>query len=86
MQRVDIVIFSCIAKRPAQGQNLASAAPAHKITRPAAKYGVPLILKKSGDSTKKFCEKPITKCRQVRAYLIIKVFSIFGIEKGYIYY
>ncbi|XP_058048530.1 serine/threonine-protein kinase Nek1 isoform X3 [Ahaetulla prasina] len=52
------------AKRPAQGQNLASAAPAHKITRPAAKYGVPLILKKSGDSTKKFCEKPITKCRQ----------------------
>ncbi|XP_013909646.1 PREDICTED: serine/threonine-protein kinase Nek1 isoform X2 [Thamnophis sirtalis] len=52
------------AKRPAQGQNLASAAPAHKITKPAAKYGVPLILKKSGDSTKKFCEKPIIKCRQ----------------------
>uniref|UniRef100_A0A2D4LQI8 non-specific serine/threonine protein kinase n=1 Tax=Micrurus spixii TaxID=129469 RepID=A0A2D4LQI8_9SAUR len=52
------------AKRPAQGQNLASAAPAHKITKPAAKYGVPLILKKSGDSAKKFCEKPITKCKQ----------------------
>uniref|UniRef100_A0A8C5WQ06 non-specific serine/threonine protein kinase n=1 Tax=Laticauda laticaudata TaxID=8630 RepID=A0A8C5WQ06_LATLA len=63
------------AKRPAQGQNLASAAPAHKITKPAAKYGVPLILKKSGDSAKKLCEKPITKCKQVRAYLIIKVFS-----------
>ncbi|XP_070613526.1 serine/threonine-protein kinase Nek1 isoform X17 [Erythrolamprus reginae] len=52
------------AKRPAQGQNLASAAPARKITKPAAKYGVPLILKKSGDSAKKLCEKPITKCRQ----------------------
>ncbi|ETE68306.1 Serine/threonine-protein kinase Nek1, partial [Ophiophagus hannah] len=52
------------AKRPAQGQNLASAAPAHKITKPAAKYGVPLILKKSGDSAKKFCEKPIIKCKQ----------------------
>ncbi|KAG8134766.1 putative Serine-threonine-protein [Naja naja] len=52
------------AKRPAQGQNLASAAPAHKITKPAAKYGVPLILKKSGDSAKKFFEKPITKCKQ----------------------
>uniref|UniRef100_A0A670XWL8 non-specific serine/threonine protein kinase n=1 Tax=Pseudonaja textilis TaxID=8673 RepID=A0A670XWL8_PSETE len=63
------------AKRPAQGQNLASAAPAHKITKPAAKYGVPLILKKSGDSAKKLCEKPIAKCKQVRAYLIIKVFS-----------
>ncbi|XP_026555495.1 serine/threonine-protein kinase Nek1 isoform X3 [Pseudonaja textilis] len=52
------------AKRPAQGQNLASAAPAHKITKPAAKYGVPLILKKSGDSAKKLCEKPIAKCKQ----------------------
>uniref|UniRef100_A0A670XZ37 non-specific serine/threonine protein kinase n=1 Tax=Pseudonaja textilis TaxID=8673 RepID=A0A670XZ37_PSETE len=75
VQRVGIVILSCIAKRPAQGQNLASAAPAHKITKPAAKYGVPLILKKSGDSAKKLCEKPIAKCKQVRAYLIIKVFS-----------
>ncbi|XP_025023459.1 serine/threonine-protein kinase Nek1 isoform X2 [Python bivittatus] len=52
------------AKRPAQGQSLASAAPAHKITKPAAKYGVPLILKKSGDAAKKFYEKPIIKCRQ----------------------
>ncbi|XP_020661142.3 serine/threonine-protein kinase Nek1 isoform X1 [Pogona vitticeps] len=52
------------AKRPAQGQNLASAAPAQKITKPAAKYGVPLILKKSGDAAKKFHEKPIIKCRQ----------------------
>ncbi|XP_061440081.1 serine/threonine-protein kinase Nek1 isoform X2 [Rhineura floridana] len=52
------------AKRPAQGQNLASAAPAQKITKPAAKYGVPLMLKKSGDTAKKSCEKPLVKCRQ----------------------
>lgn len=86
MQRGGIVILSYIAKRPAQGQNLASAAPAHKITKPAAKYGVPLILKKSEDSAKKLCEKPITKCRQVRAYLIIKVFSSFGDRKRVHYY
>ncbi|KAH0616095.1 hypothetical protein JD844_026939 [Phrynosoma platyrhinos] len=52
------------AKRPAQGQNFASAAPAQKITKPAAKYGVPLMLKKSGDAAKKFYEKPLNKCRQ----------------------
>ncbi|CAI5784107.1 serine serine/threonine-protein kinase Nek1 isoform X1 [Podarcis lilfordi] len=52
------------AKRPAQGQNLASAAPAQKITKPAAKYGVPLMLKKSGDAAKKPYEKPSIKCRQ----------------------
>ncbi|XP_044286836.1 serine/threonine-protein kinase Nek1 isoform X6 [Varanus komodoensis] len=52
------------AKRPAQGQNLASAAPAQKITKPAAKYGVPLILKKSGDAAKKIHEKPLIRCRQ----------------------
>ncbi|XP_042324392.1 serine/threonine-protein kinase Nek1 isoform X6 [Sceloporus undulatus] len=52
------------AKRPAQGQNFASAAPAQKITKPAAKYGVPLMLKKSGESAKKFYEKPLNKCRQ----------------------
>uniref|UniRef100_A0A8D2LRP0 non-specific serine/threonine protein kinase n=1 Tax=Varanus komodoensis TaxID=61221 RepID=A0A8D2LRP0_VARKO len=58
------------AKRPAQGQNLASAAPAQKITKPAAKYGVPLILKKSGDAAKKIHEKPLIRCRQVRELLI----------------
>ncbi|XP_008113420.2 serine/threonine-protein kinase Nek1 isoform X2 [Anolis carolinensis] len=52
------------AKRPAQGPNLATAAPAQKITKPAAKYGVPLMFKKSGDAAKKFYEKPLNKCRQ----------------------
>ncbi|XP_054846378.1 serine/threonine-protein kinase Nek1 isoform X1 [Eublepharis macularius] len=51
-------------KRPAQGQNLASAAPAQKITKPAAKYGVPLNFKKPGDGAKKYYEKPLLKCRQ----------------------
>uniref|UniRef100_A0A8C8S4N8 non-specific serine/threonine protein kinase n=1 Tax=Pelusios castaneus TaxID=367368 RepID=A0A8C8S4N8_9SAUR len=36
-----------------------------KITKPAAKYGVPLMIKKSGDASKKFHEKkPLAKCRQ----------------------
>ncbi|XP_053111348.1 serine/threonine-protein kinase Nek1 isoform X2 [Hemicordylus capensis] len=52
------------AKRPAQAHNLASAAPAQKITKPAAKYGVPLMFKKSGDAAKKLYEKPLIKCRQ----------------------
>ncbi|XP_019377313.1 PREDICTED: serine/threonine-protein kinase Nek1 isoform X5 [Gavialis gangeticus] len=52
-------------KRPAQGQILASAAPAQKITKPAAKYGVPLIIKKSCDAPKRYYEKkPLVKCRQ----------------------
>ncbi|XP_077209721.1 serine/threonine-protein kinase Nek1 isoform X2 [Paroedura picta] len=51
-------------KRPAQGQNLASAAPAQKITKPAAKYGVPLTFKKPGDGARKYYEKPLLKCRQ----------------------
>ncbi|KAL8207260.1 UNVERIFIED_CONTAM: Serine/threonine-protein kinase Nek1 [Gekko kuhli] len=51
-------------KRPAQGQNLASAAPAQKITKPAAKYGVPLTFKKPGNGAKKHYEKPLLKCRQ----------------------
>ncbi|XP_066487838.1 serine/threonine-protein kinase Nek1 isoform X2 [Tiliqua scincoides] len=54
-------------KRPAQGQNLASVAPAQKITRPAAKYGVPLMLKKSGEAAKRFYEKPLIKCKQEAA-------------------
>ncbi|XP_074807232.1 serine/threonine-protein kinase Nek1 isoform X4 [Natator depressus] len=52
-------------KRPAQGQIGASAVPAQKITKPAAKYGVPLMIKKSGDASKKFHEKkPLAKFRQ----------------------
>uniref|UniRef100_A0A6I8NZY8 non-specific serine/threonine protein kinase n=1 Tax=Ornithorhynchus anatinus TaxID=9258 RepID=A0A6I8NZY8_ORNAN len=55
------------AKRPAQGHILSSAPPAQKITKPAAKYGVPLIYKKSGDAPKKSHErKPPTKYRQVQ--------------------
>ncbi|XP_043369293.1 serine/threonine-protein kinase Nek1 isoform X9 [Dermochelys coriacea] len=55
-------------KRPAQGQICASAVPAQKITKPAAKYGVPLMIKKSGDSSKKFHEKkPLAKFRQEAA-------------------
>ncbi|NXI70986.1 NEK1 kinase, partial [Anseranas semipalmata] len=53
------------AKRPAQGQILASVAPAQKITKPAAKYGVPLVMKKSSDAPKKLHEKKtLTKLRQ----------------------
>ncbi|KAM4053948.1 serine/threonine-protein kinase Nek1 isoform 2-T2 [Anomaloglossus baeobatrachus] len=52
------------AKRPAQVTPSASP-PAQKITKPAAKYGVPLSVKKSGDATKKHYErKPQMKHRQ----------------------
>ncbi|MBZ3874989.1 Serine/threonine-protein kinase Nek1 [Sciurus carolinensis] len=52
------------AKRPASGQNLVSVMPAQKITKPAAKYGVPLIYKKHGD--KKLLEKkPLQKHKQL---------------------
>ncbi|KAJ6668661.1 hypothetical protein lerEdw1_012144 [Lerista edwardsae] len=67
------------AKRPAQGQNLASAAPAQKITKPAAKYGVPLMLKKSGDPAKRIYEKPLIKCKQEAAKK--KKLEIFEKEK-----
>ncbi|NXG28705.1 NEK1 kinase, partial [Dromaius novaehollandiae] len=53
------------AKRPAHGQSLASVAPAQKITKPAAKYRVPLMSKKSGDAPKKIhAKKPLIKCGQ----------------------
>ncbi|NXE74301.1 NEK1 kinase, partial [Cochlearius cochlearius] len=53
------------AKRPAQEQILTSAAPAQKITKPAAKYGVPLVIRKSCDAPKKPNEKkPLAKSRQ----------------------
>ncbi|XP_070117480.1 serine/threonine-protein kinase Nek1 isoform X16 [Equus przewalskii] len=51
------------AKRPASGQSLASVVSAPKITKPAAKYGVPLTYKKYGD--KKLHEKkPLQKHKQ----------------------
>ncbi|KAF1479195.1 Serine/threonine-protein kinase Nek1, partial [Megadyptes antipodes antipodes] len=56
------------AKRPAQEQILTSVAPAQKITKPAAKYGVPLVIRKSCDVLKKPNEKkPLAKSRQVRS-------------------
>uniref|UniRef100_A0A5F8GEV9 non-specific serine/threonine protein kinase n=1 Tax=Monodelphis domestica TaxID=13616 RepID=A0A5F8GEV9_MONDO len=54
------------AKRPAQGQIFASPAPAQKITKPAAKYGVPLTYKKVVEMPKKFNEKkPLSRCKQM---------------------
>ncbi|NWR68874.1 NEK1 kinase, partial [Centropus unirufus] len=53
------------AKRPAQEQMLTSVAPAQKITKPAAKYGVPLGIKKSCDAARKPNEKKLlAKLRQ----------------------
>ncbi|XP_010216799.1 PREDICTED: serine/threonine-protein kinase Nek1-like, partial [Tinamus guttatus] len=53
------------AKRPPHGQNLASVVPSQKITKPAAKYRVPLMSKKAGDVPKKIHEKkPLIKCGQ----------------------
>ncbi|XP_071412326.1 serine/threonine-protein kinase Nek1 isoform X2 [Pithys albifrons albifrons] len=53
------------AKRPVQEQILTSVAPAQKITKPAAKYGVPLTVRKSCGAPKKPTEKkPLTKSRQ----------------------
>ncbi|NXF46493.1 NEK1 kinase, partial [Oceanites oceanicus] len=53
------------AKRPAQEQILTSVASAQKITKPAAKYGVPLVIRKSCDAPKKPNEKkPLAKSRQ----------------------
>ncbi|XP_014734026.1 PREDICTED: serine/threonine-protein kinase Nek1 isoform X8 [Sturnus vulgaris] len=53
------------AKRPVQEQTLTSVAPAQKITKPAAKYGVPLTIRKSCSAPKKSNEKkPLTKTRQ----------------------
>ncbi|XP_068869811.1 serine/threonine-protein kinase Nek1 isoform X14 [Aphelocoma coerulescens] len=52
------------AKRPVQEQTL-TVAPAQKITKPAAKYGVPLTIRKSCGAPKKPSEKkPLTKTRQ----------------------
>ncbi|KAM6149422.1 serine/threonine-protein kinase Nek1 [Erethizon dorsatum] len=59
-------------KRPASGQSLASVVPAQKITKPAAKYGVPLASKKHGD--KKLPEKkPLPKHKQAHQTPVKKV-------------
>ncbi|XP_064273743.1 serine/threonine-protein kinase Nek1 isoform X6 [Passer domesticus] len=53
------------AQRPVQEPTLTSVAPAQKITKPAAKYGVPLTTRKSCGAPKKPNEKkPLTKIRQ----------------------
>uniref|UniRef100_A0A8C3QH78 non-specific serine/threonine protein kinase n=1 Tax=Cyanoderma ruficeps TaxID=181631 RepID=A0A8C3QH78_9PASS len=58
------------AKRPVQEQTLTSVAPAQKITKPAAKYGVPLTIRKSSGASKKPNEKkPLTKIRQAPYYV-----------------
>ncbi|XP_068953242.1 serine/threonine-protein kinase Nek1 isoform X2 [Petaurus breviceps papuanus] len=54
-------------KRPTQGQILASPAPAQKITKPAAKYGVPLTYKKVVEMPKKSHEKePPSRYKQAQ--------------------
>ncbi|XP_068798575.1 serine/threonine-protein kinase Nek1 isoform X17 [Struthio camelus] len=55
------------AKRPAHGQSLASVAPAQKITKPAAKYRVPLMIKKPADAPKKIEKKALIKYGQEAA-------------------
>ncbi|NXH19299.1 NEK1 kinase, partial [Bucco capensis] len=61
------------AKRPRQEQILTAVAPAQKITKPAAKYGVPLVIKKSYDAPKKLNEKkPLAKSRQAFPTLMKK--------------
>ncbi|XP_074132586.1 serine/threonine-protein kinase Nek1 isoform X14 [Sminthopsis crassicaudata] len=52
------------AKRAAQGQIFASPIPAQKITKPAAKYGVPLTYKKAIEMPKKYHEKKPSRCKQ----------------------
>ncbi|XP_058525985.1 serine/threonine-protein kinase Nek1 isoform X1 [Ochotona princeps] len=60
------------SKRPASGQSLAAVSPAQKITKPAAKYGVPLTFKKHGD--KKILEKkPLQKYKQTHQTAVKKV-------------
>ncbi|XP_040482364.1 serine/threonine-protein kinase Nek1 isoform X2 [Ursus maritimus] len=60
------------AKRPASGQSLASVVSAQKITKPAAKYGVPLTYKKFGDK-KVHEKKPLQKHKQAHQIPVKKV-------------
>ncbi|OCT99636.1 serine/threonine-protein kinase Nek1 isoform X1 [Xenopus laevis] len=68
-------IHAAAAKRPAPAQVVTPASPpAHKITKPAAKYGVPLTIKKSADAAKKHHEKkPQMRHRQAPAMPLKKV-------------
>eukprot|EP00079_Xenopus_tropicalis_P018969 XP_012808178.1 PREDICTED: serine/threonine-protein kinase Nek1 isoform X2 [Xenopus tropicalis] len=50
-------IQAAAAKRPTPAQVVPASPPAHKITKPAAKYGVPLTTKKSSDAAKKHHDK-----------------------------
>ncbi|XP_012580246.1 PREDICTED: serine/threonine-protein kinase Nek1 [Condylura cristata] len=60
------------AKRPTSGQTVASVVSAQKITKPAAKYGIPLAYKKCGD--KKLHEKkPLQKHKQAHQIPVKKV-------------
>nr|XP_020853486.1 serine/threonine-protein kinase Nek1 isoform X6 [Phascolarctos cinereus] len=62
------------AKRPAQGQIFVSPAPAQKITKPAAKYGVPLTHKKVVEMPKKVHEKkPPSRYKQAQQTPLKKV-------------
>lgn len=60
------------AKRPASGQSLAPVVSAQKITKPAAKYGVPLMYKKYGDR-KLHEKKPPQKHKQAHQTPLKKV-------------
>ncbi|NXI01589.1 NEK1 kinase, partial [Pachycephala philippinensis] len=65
------------AKRPIQEQTLTSVAPAQKITKPAAKYGVPLTIRKSCGAPKKPNEKkPLTKTRQAFPTPVKKIIPV----------
>ncbi|NXK60643.1 NEK1 kinase, partial [Sylvietta virens] len=65
------------AKRPIQEQTLTSVAPAQKITKPAAKYGVPLTIRKSCGAPKKPNEKkPLTKIRQAFPTPLMKIIPV----------
>ncbi|XP_063776693.1 serine/threonine-protein kinase Nek1 isoform X2 [Pseudophryne corroboree] len=59
-------VHAVAGKRPAPTQAMPSSSPpAYKITKPAAKYGVPLAVKKSADAAKKYYDrKPQIKYRQ----------------------
>lgn len=61
-------------KRPASGQGVSSFVPAQKITKPSAKYGVPITYKKYGD--KKLLEKkPAPKHKQAHQIPVKKMNS-----------
>ncbi|NXV58403.1 NEK1 kinase, partial [Molothrus ater] len=65
------------AQRPVQEPTLTSVVPAQKITKPAAKYGVPLTIRKSCGAPKKPNEKkPLTKIRQAFPTPLMKIIPV----------